>query len=189
MEIQFRSGYADQNFLNPADFPWLNNLEAEWLAIQEEMLRLVSPTDWLGVGQDKPTPGWEVIPLCYEYHWYHSFTNVSLPNFERKHVFPQLVETERIIKGLVHAPRAVGFFKLLRGSRIVRHTEDPSLRIHLGLVIPQMCGIAVNDEVRTWEEGKLLIPRIDLPHEVWNDSAFDRIILTLDYEIPQNIRL
>lgn len=58
------------------------------------------------------------------------------------------------------------------------------LRAHLGLIIPEDCGIRVGTETRTWQEGKLLIFDDSFEHEAWNNSDQDRFVLMLDIANP-----
>ena len=59
------------------------------------------------------------------------------------------------------------------------------LRAHLALVIPDNCAIRVGNEVRKWEEGKLIIFDDSFDHEAWNDSDEDRFVLMFDIPNPK----
>jgi ornithine lipid ester-linked acyl 2-hydroxylase len=59
------------------------------------------------------------------------------------------------------------------------------LRAHLGLVIPENCALRVGDEIREWQEGKLLIFDDSFEHEAWNKSDQDRFVLMLDFANPK----
>jgi aspartyl/asparaginyl beta-hydroxylase (cupin superfamily) len=74
-------------------------------------------------------------------------------------------------------------FSLLRPrARIAPHTGVQNTRLvcHLPLIVPPGCGFRVGNEVREWEEGKLLIFDDTIEHEAWNPSDQDRAILILD---------
>ena len=58
------------------------------------------------------------------------------------------------------------------------------LRVHLGLIIPENCGLRVGNETKVWEEGKLLIFDDSFEHEAWNNSDKDRFVLMLDIANP-----
>lgn len=58
------------------------------------------------------------------------------------------------------------------------------IRVHLGLIIPEDCGIKVGDITKTWQEGKLLIFDDSFEHEAWNNSDKDRFVLMLDIANP-----
>jgi len=57
-------------------------------------------------------------------------------------------------------------------------------RAHLGLIVPDNCGIRVGDEVKTWQVGKLIIFDDSFEHEAWNNSQEDRFVLMLDIANP-----
>jgi beta-hydroxylase len=59
------------------------------------------------------------------------------------------------------------------------------IRVHLGLIIPNDCGIRVGNETKKWEEGKLLIFDDSFDHEAWNNSDKDRFVLMLDIANPK----
>ncbi len=59
------------------------------------------------------------------------------------------------------------------------------LRAHLGLSIPNKCGIRLEHETRKWEEGKLLVFDDSFEHEAWNESDEDRFVLMLDIVNPR----
>jgi aspartyl/asparaginyl beta-hydroxylase (cupin superfamily) len=78
-------------------------------------------------------------------------------------------------------------FSLLRpGARIAPHTGTHNTRLicHLPLIVPPGCGFRVGNEVRSWEEGKLLIFDDSIEHEAWNNSAQDRVVLIFDIWRP-----
>ncbi len=80
------------------------------------------------------------------------------------------------------------FFSSLRpGARIAAHTGTHNTRLtcHLPLIVPPKCGIRVGNEVRTWEEGKLLIFDDFIEHEAWNESSQDRVVLIFDIWRPE----
>ena len=58
------------------------------------------------------------------------------------------------------------------------------MRCHLGLIVPNGCGIQVGDETRHWEEGKCLVFDDTTLHSAWNDSNRARIILIADFVRP-----
>jgi beta-hydroxylase len=78
-------------------------------------------------------------------------------------------------------------FSLLKPKTHIRpHKGKPDglLRCHLGLLVPDRCGIRVGEEHRTWEEGHVLIFDDSMKHEAWNQSESDRVVLLLDFSAP-----
>ncbi|WP_428628990.1 aspartyl/asparaginyl beta-hydroxylase domain-containing protein [Sphingopyxis sp.] len=79
-------------------------------------------------------------------------------------------------------------FSLLRpGARIAPHTgmHNARLTCHLPLVVPPNCRFRVGNDVREWEEGKLMIFDDTIEHEAWNDSDEDRFVLIFDIWRPE----
>lgn len=80
----------------------------------------------------------------------------------------------------------VMFSLLAPGARIMPHTGMFNTRLvcHLPLIVPPDCGFRVGNEVRAWEQGKLLIFDDSIQHEAWNDSDRDRVVLIFDIWRP-----
>lgn len=98
-------------------------------------------------------------------------------------------------------PFAYCFFSTLQGKSHIKPHSGPMnlrLRIHFPLIVPQnrtplasspkhrqsTCGIRVGDQIRSWEEGKVLILDDSYEHEVWNDSEDVRVLLLVDLWHP-----
>jgi aspartyl/asparaginyl beta-hydroxylase (cupin superfamily) len=58
------------------------------------------------------------------------------------------------------------------------------VRAHLGIDIPPNCGIRVGDAGATWHEGTCIVFDDSFPHEVWNESERDRVVLVVDLWHP-----
>jgi tetratricopeptide (TPR) repeat protein len=58
------------------------------------------------------------------------------------------------------------------------------VRCHLGLEVPDGCGIRVGGLTARWEEGRCLVLDDSFPHEVWNDGGARRVVLVLDLWHP-----
>jgi hypothetical protein len=58
------------------------------------------------------------------------------------------------------------------------------LRLHLGLEIPDECGLRVDGETRTWREGECLVFDDSFEHEAWNGSRLPRTVLLIDFLNP-----
>jgi hypothetical protein len=54
------------------------------------------------------------------------------------------------------------------------------MRLHLGLRIPDGCGIRVGTESRQWEPGRVLAFHDSFEHETWNHSQERRMVLIVD---------
>jgi aspartyl/asparaginyl beta-hydroxylase (cupin superfamily) len=79
-------------------------------------------------------------------------------------------------------------FSLLRGgATIAPHTGmfNTRLTCHLPLIVPPGCWFRVGNEVRAWEEGKLMIFDDSIEHEARNESDQDRVVLIFDIWRPE----
>ena len=188
-------GLADIPFFDPADFPWAPAVEAATPAIAAE-LRTLLARDEPGLRayiQDHVSPeklgdnrkllgsaDWSVLFLC-ENGWLVPSTVDQCPK-----AWATLLEH-------VPMPRIAGWgptvmFSVLKaGARIAAHTGMTNTRLicHLPLVVPPGCGFRVGNEVRHWEEGRLMIFDDTIEHEAWNDSDQDRIVLIFDIWRPE----
>lgn len=54
------------------------------------------------------------------------------------------------------------------------------MRLHLGLRIPEGCGIRVGTEARTWQQGRAMVFHDSFEHETWNHSQERRMVLIVD---------
>jgi hypothetical protein len=54
------------------------------------------------------------------------------------------------------------------------------MRLHLGLRVPEGCGIRVGDESREWSEGRVIVFHDSFEHETWNRGTGRRVVLIVD---------
>jgi aspartyl/asparaginyl beta-hydroxylase (cupin superfamily) len=114
---------------------------------------------------------WKTISL----KWW----NIQL--YENHKYFPKTLAIFEQIPGFV----SLSFNLLEAGGHIVPHNGDTNAiyRCHLGIKIPDTipnCGFRVEDEWRSWEEGKLLVFVDALNHEAINFSNSPRFIMLFD---------
>lgn len=78
------------------------------------------------------------------------------------------------------------FSRLTPGSIVAPHHGPTNLRLrcHLGIRIPDGCGISVDNITRTWMEGKCIVFDDSFMHAVWNSSNEDRVVLIVDIWHP-----
>jgi beta-hydroxylase len=153
-----------------ADFPFAARLEAAWRAIRDECNALRG---------DEFAP-WPERGL-YRGSW---------------DVYGLYAGGRRIMENCIFCPAAAemlgdsvpgltmaGFSRLSPGTRIVPHVgyTNAVLRLHLGLVVPEDCGLRVGEEVRRWEEGRCLVFDDMFEHEAWNLGTRDRLVLLVDF--------
>jgi ornithine lipid ester-linked acyl 2-hydroxylase len=142
-------------FYDNLDFQFTNFLQSNWLVIKEELTRL----------QERNFISW------HEKFLYNQGWNVfGLYAFEKKiedncRLCPQTTELLESIPGMTTA----GFSSLAPGTHIHPHVGYTTtvLRCHLGLIVPDDCGIRVGNTVE---------------HEAWNHSKLPRILLLIDFK-------
>jgi aspartate beta-hydroxylase len=85
------------------------------------------------------------------------------------------------------AVRGVCFARQGPNSGVQPHSDGRNfiLTSHLGLIIPKGCWIQVGDEVRTWEEGKLITLDTSFEHSTGNPTESDRHVLIIDFWHPE----
>jgi len=99
------------------------------------------------------------------------------------------------IAALRHVPHPVicgrspmALFSLLKpGTHIFPHNGLLNTRLicHLPLIVPDGCRFRVGNEVRAWEEGKLLIFDDSFEHEAWNEGTSRRVVLLFEIWRPE----
>jgi beta-hydroxylase len=159
-------------FLEEKEFQFASILESNWLAIRQELEQLQQ-------GKFVPWPekllykkGWKVFGL-------YAFGR-KLNNNCR--LCPETTRLVEMIPGMTTA----GFSCLAPGTHIAPHVgyTKAVLRCHLGLIVPDGCGIRVGSQTRIWQEGKCLIFDDTVEHEAWNRGNRTRLLLLIDFKKP-----
>ncbi|MET3498322.1 aspartyl/asparaginyl beta-hydroxylase domain-containing protein [Variovorax boronicumulans] len=99
-------------------------------------------------------------------------------------------ETKKLIQCLKPALAPFGQVELLAlapGGAVLPHTDVTNRQItaHLGLIVPEKCGIKVGGKTGSWQEGKVLFFDHMFPHEVWNYSERHRFVLVINFTHPE----
>src|SRR5947207_1397734 len=162
-------------YVNPAAYSFTADLEANWLSIRQELL---------GISRDNFME-WPQ-KFLYESGW-HVFGLYALGKKMNENCAwcPETTRAVERVPGLVTA----GFSWMEPGTHIKPHVgySKAVLRCHLGLVIPNECGLRVGHEIRSWAEGKTLVFDDTTEHEAWNRSSSIRVVLLLDFARPEQI--
>jgi aspartyl/asparaginyl beta-hydroxylase (cupin superfamily) len=180
-------------FYDHSDFAWTGQVEAATDAIRDELLSLLS-TGMDGfrpyIQSDPSQPRLDENPLLDSKNWSALFL---YENGKRSDLF--LPRCPRTWDAAQRAPLVevaglgptVMFSLLKAGARINPHTGmfNTRLTCHLPLIVPPNCAFRVGNEVRQWEEGKLMIFDDTIEHEAWNNSAEDRVVLIFDIWRPE----
>ena len=159
-------------FLDAALFPFTVLLETRSGDVRQEFKQLSRQQLIPWPETDLYNAGWEVFGL-----W-----AMGQRLEANSRACPVTAETVESIPGLTTA----GFSIMAPGTHIRPHFgyTNAVLRCHLGLIVPEKCGIQVGEERRRWEEGKCLIFDDTALHSAWNDSDQPRVILLVDFVRP-----
>lgn len=145
---------------------WLRVL-SEWEAAPREMLTTWPSAGVVSSGQ------WLIMPLFISEH----------PIDVTLRYFPETRALLESIPGFY----AAGISVLAPNTLLPVHTGDLSfiLRMHVPLIVPQPAGLRVVDEVRTWNPGQTLAFDDLHPHQAWNFSDSERVVLVIDILRPE----
>ncbi|MEQ8310826.1 MAG: aspartyl/asparaginyl beta-hydroxylase domain-containing protein [Sphingopyxis sp.] len=179
-------------FFDTGAFDWVPAIEAATGVIQQEIGAL------LAVGAEGFRPYMQahaeqaradVNPLLDNADWSALFLCENGEVFDDAVArFPRTWEAIQAAPLPRIASSPTVMFSLLRaGARIAPHTGTHNARLicHLPLIVPANCGFRVGNEVREWDEGKLLIFDDTIEHEAWNGSDEDRVVLIFDIWRPE----
>ncbi|XP_063062660.1 aspartyl/asparaginyl beta-hydroxylase isoform X5 [Engraulis encrasicolus] len=157
-------------------------LERNWLTIRDEALSVMNASSGLFVAEDEN--------LREKGDW----GQFTLWQQGRK-VAASCRSVPKTCALLERYPEATGckrgqikFSVMQPGTHVWPHTGPTNcrLRMHLGLVIPaDGCRIRCTDQIRNWEEGKVLIFDDSFEHEVWQDADRYRLIFIVDVWHPE----
>lgn len=188
----FFPGLPQRQYYEREEFGWVAALEAETRSIREELTPLVAERAGFRpyLVSSPGGPRRDFHGLLDNPDW------SSLYLWDRgRPVKANVARCPRTFAALNAVPLAhigarapvVMFSWLQPGARIPPHSGAMNARLicHLPLIVPPGCGFRVGNEVREWEEGKLLIFDDTIEHEAWNESEDDRIVLIFDIWRPE----
>ena len=164
-------------------FPWTSEIEGNWQAIRDEAAVLLS--DRMSVPSIREiSSDHEKIALDEKWRSFF-FWGYGLRVDANCARCPETARVLDRIPGLLSALYSV----MLAGAHVPRHTGPTKaiLTAHMGLILPlrrQDCHMQVADREVVWEEGRVVVFDDMYPHEVWNDTDEDRIILMLHVKRP-----
>jgi beta-hydroxylase len=178
------SKVGDRPVFDPALFPWTRELERRWPDIRAEV------EDLLARGGDAIPPLAEISPdhrrIAPPGKWKSFFLwGYGYRLEENLRRCPKTAEAVASIPGLNSA-----FFSILEPrAHIPRHrgVTKAILTAHLGLLVPgrrEACRMQVDEQMLSWEEGRILVFDDTFHHEVWNDTDEQRVILLIQFRRP-----
>jgi len=183
---------AQRQFFEREEFDWVEALEAETDAIREELVALVeSSADFRPYVQNDPDrPFRDFHGLNENRDWTALYLwrdgEVVEENAGRCPRTMAALEEVPLSRIGSRTP-AVLFSRLEAGAHIPPHSGMLNCRLicHLPLIVPNGCWLRVGNEVREWEEGRLLIFDDSFEHEAKNPTGELRIILLFDVWRPE----
>jgi len=159
-------------FLDIRQFGFVNDLEAAWREIRDEYLTLPEDSFEPWVQREMYGEGWGVYGL-------YAFG---------QRIDAALRACQRTPSALARVPglTTAGFSRLAPGTHIRPHVGwvRTVYRSHLGLIVPDGCGMRVGSETRSWREGECLIFDDTVEHEAWNRAGHTRVVLLFDFLRP-----
>ncbi len=168
-------------FYDSTSFPYLKPIEDNYDVIKEELLHLLTlgkEDQWLrtfpNYVKSEASKAWKVFSFIFFGIKFVHNAKLCPSTSQLIYSIPDILSCDySFLKGNTHIMPHKGY------SRMV-------LRCHLPLIVPDkdLCGIRVGDEVRHWEEGKLMIFDDSFDHEAWNNSPQDRVVLMFDIPNP-----
>jgi ornithine lipid ester-linked acyl 2-hydroxylase len=177
----YRDGH--RTFFESEEFPWVSDVESEWMMIRKELEPLMQRREEIPNFQDY-SEGQRALTQDDQWKtfFFYAFGNKEKENCAR------CPETVRILDKIPGMNTAM-FSILGPGKHIPPHRGPYKgvLRFHLGLIIPKpegSCRIRVGNDVRAWKEGRSLIFDDSHEHEVWNDSDSYRVVLFVNFVRP-----
>jgi aspartyl/asparaginyl beta-hydroxylase (cupin superfamily) len=181
--IERFSVYGNPPVYDNSLFPWVREIEKEWMKIRAELENVMQRREELPNFQEITS---QVKPITNDNLWKtYLLAGYGLKSEMNAKSCP---ETARILKKIPGMKTA--FFSILAPNKHIPSHKGPYngvLRYHLGLIVPEpqeQCRIRICDEIKHWEEGKSLIFDDTFNHEVWNDTPGFRAVLFVDFVRP-----
>lgn len=169
------------NFYNIEIFPELSRLKEDVNNIREEVLKLhwSKFVDWpeKDLYLTSKTFSWKIYPFFGFDKWVEN-NCISCPIiYNHLKDFPGL--RTAVLSKL--GPKTV-----LKPHYGWSNLANQVFRCHLGIIVPDNCGIWVEGEKREQTESQILVFDDSRRHSGYNLSDTDRIVLLLDIERPSN---
>lgn len=168
--------YSEEpNFYDPKQFKWAQKLASNAPALKYEVNRFIEND----ISSFQP---YFIEKLSGKHGWKtFSFKTWGINVNKALLASPLFSKIEREMSEVV----SISINLLPPNSKIAPHHGDSNTfyRVHMGINIPSQlpdCGFRVNDEIRPWKEGELLIFNDANKHEAWNNSSEDRVIIVFD---------
>lgn len=184
-------GLVPTPFLQRAQFPWLDAIEAGTDAIRDEFLAVLQKeegfTPYLTYADDVPHNQFAELNNSPRWSAFHLLKD-GAPVADNA---AQCPHTMALLRGAPQPDQAgrtpTAMFSLLKPkTRIPPHVGVSNARLvtHLPLIVPPGCGFRVANETRQWVPGQAWVFDDTIEHEAWNDSDKLRVVLIFDIWHP-----
>jgi len=188
----FYPGLPAIEFYEREEFPWLADLEAATVPMQQELATILREDQagfapYIHYEDHMPLDQWRELnhsPRWSAFHFYEK----GQPVAERCRRAPATMEVlARLPQAQVPLRSPSALFSVLQPkTRIPPHTGVANFRlvVHLPLIVPPACGFRVGGETRQWRIGEAWVFDDTIEHEAWNDSDASRAVLIFDVWNP-----
>lgn len=187
-DFQYYPELTARPFWHSDDFEWVPRVEEALSMLQAEAQTAVTRPMTPYVGETyREDPTWKTLAGRNQWASFHLFKSgeripdncVACPGTDT------LLQSLPLADIPNHAPEA--FFSVLQPrTRIPPHygISNIKLTVHMPLIVPENCGIRVDNEQRAWQPGQCMIFDDSFLHEAWNDSDDVRIVLIFEVWNP-----
>jgi aspartyl/asparaginyl beta-hydroxylase (cupin superfamily) len=178
-------GLSSRPWLEPGDFRTVDRLERASGKIKDELRYALHERrgfqQYIRTAADQPTDPIFDVPK----EWKALYLKKARECFPENRV--RCPETASIIADNPEVADMVIFSALDPGGHIAPHCASYNwiVTAHLGLSVPENCGLRVGSETRTWEEGKCLVFDVSFEHEAWNRGDHTRFVLLVNLWHPE----
>jgi ornithine lipid ester-linked acyl 2-hydroxylase len=174
---------GDTPFLAVEQFDWIPEVEANWQVVRKELDVLLEKVNELPNFQDISKDQYAVTTdNLWKTYFFYAYGVKAEGNCQ------QCPETARLIESIPGINLA--FFSILMPHKTIPIHRGPYkgvVRMHLPLKVPEPaieCAIRVGEEIRHWEEGKVILFDDTYPHDAWNHTDGIRAVLFIDFIRP-----
>ncbi len=178
-------------FFERAEFPWLDEIEAEADAIRNEFIEVLNAeqgfTPYISYPDDVPQNQFAELNNSPRWSAFHL-------NKLGRRIEENAAKCPGTMAALSRAPQPdlpgrtpAAMFSLLKPkTRIPPHTGVTNVRLvtHLALIVPEDCRFRVGNNSRQWVPGKAWVFDDTIEHEAVNDSDKLRVVLIFDVWHP-----
>ncbi len=183
-------GLEPRPWFDPGQFEWTEAVESNWQGIRDEYLALNPESEEFhpyihpATGEARTLQGTDFSTLAGNRDWraYHLNKAGWLDD-----PCARCPQTSALMRSLPLAEAAgympeVFYSVLQPGTEIIPHYGQTNVRltVHLGLIVPESCGIKVADETRHWEPGRVLAFDDSFEHAAWNRGDSPRVVLIFE---------